>query len=417
MDIERDKPTNRRGYVVAGVVVSVLLLATIGLRTLKGAVTTMSRTTLTFDTVAVGDMVRDVRAPGTLVAEHTRIIVAQTGGRIEALPVKPGAVVDAGTTIVLLSNTDVELQALQVQQQLTQAYAMLAQLRSAQQQARLTQQGALAQLRTQRLEAERNAGVLDSLDKGRSASRNEVAAAHERAQEALTRYQIEERRVEGTKDADAEQVVLAQQQIDGLKSILQAQRNRVGSMRVTAGEAGQLQSLGGAQLELGQWVNSGVELARITTPGKLKAVLRVPETLAKDVAPGQRATVDTHDGVVTGRVTSVDPMSRGATVMVEIALDGTMPKGARVDVAVDGAIEIERLHNVMYVGRPAYGAAESVIKLFRVTPNRGEAARVEVTVGKASVNSIVVRKGLSKGDSVIISDMSQLLTDARVRIK
>ena len=417
MDIERDKPANRRRYVVASAVVAVLLVATVGLRTLKGAVTTMSRATLTFDTVSVGDMVRDVHAPGTLVPEHTRIIVAQTGGRIEALPVRPGTVVDAGTTIVQLSNTDVELQALQVQQQLTQAYAMLAQLRSSQQQARLTQQGALAQLRTQKLEAERNARVLDSLDKGRSASRNEVAAAHERSQEAFTRLQIEERRVDDAKGADAEQLMLAQQQIDGLKSILLAQRNRVGSMRVTAGEAGQLQSLGSSQLELGQWVNSGVELARITTPGRLKAVLRVPETLAKDVSAGQRATIDTHDGVVTGRVTSVDPVSRGATVTVEVALDGTMPKGARADVAVDGAIEIEKLRDVMYVGRPAYGAAEGLIKLFRVAPNTGQAMRVEVSVGKASVSSIVVKKGLTRGDSVIISDMSQVLTDARVRIK
>ena len=231
------------------------------------------------------------------------------------------------------------------------------------------------------------------------------------------RYELEQRRAIQSKDAAEEQLGLAQQQIDGLKRIQQAQQNRVVSMRVTAGERGQLQSLGSPQLELGQWVNSGIELARVARSDRLKAVLHVPETQAKDVAVGQRASVDTHDGIVAGRVAGIDPASRGGSVSVEIALEGPLPKGARSDLAVDGAIEIERLPNVMHLGRPAYGAAESIIRLFRITPNLGEAIRVNVSVGKASVNNIVVRQGLVKGDSVIISDMSQLLTDARVRIK
>jgi multidrug efflux pump subunit AcrA (membrane-fusion protein) len=362
-------------------------------------------------------MVRDVRGPGTLVAEHTRIIVASTGGRVEALPVRAGQAVGAGTTIVLLSNADVELQALQVQQQLTQAFSALAQLKSFQRQQRITQEGTVAQLRTQHLEAERSARVLDSLDKRGLATRNEVEAAHDRAQEIALRYQLEQRRVEEMKSADTEQIRLSEQQIGGLREILQAQRNRVASMRVTAGESGQLQSLGSPRLEIGQWVNSGIELARVAQPGQLKAVLRIPETMAKDVQPGQRATIDTRDGIVMGRVTSIDPMSRGATVTVEVALEGPLPKGARADLTVDGAIEIERLRNVMYVGRPGYGAAESVIRLFKVTPNAKEAIRVNVKVGQASVSSIVVKQGLMKGDSVIISDMSPMLTDARVRLR
>jgi HlyD family secretion protein len=417
MDIERDRPSNKKAYVIAGVVVAVLLAALLALSQLKAAVTTMDRSVITFDTVAVGDMVRDVRAPGTLVPEHIRIIVATTGGRIETLPVRPGAQVVSGTTIVQLSNTDVELAALQVQQQITQAYAALAQLRSFQQQERMTQQGTVAQLRTQHLDAARTARVLDSLDKRKLASSNEVAAAHEHAQEIATRYDLEQRRTDQLKSSAAEQLKLAQQQIDGLQHIQQAQQNRVASMRVTAGETGQLQSLGSPQLELGQWVNSGIELARVARSDRLKAVLHVPENLAKDVAVGQRATVDTRDGVMPGRVASIDPASRGGTVSVEIALEGPLPKGARADLTVDGAIEIERLPNVMHLGRPAYGAAESVVRLFKVTPNSGEALRVNVKVGKASVSSIVVLQGLAKGDSVIISDMSQMLTDARVRLK
>ena len=417
MDIERDRPSNRRKYVIVGAVVAAVILGTAALTRLKPAVTTLERSKLTFDTVSIGDVIRDVRAPGTLVPEHVRIIVATTGGRVEALPLRPGASVQAGTTIIQLSNTDVELSALQVQQQITQAYASLAQMRSFQQQERITQQGAVAQLRTQHLDAERTARVLDSLDKRQLSSKNEIAAAHERAQEISMRYELEQRRAEQMKSSATEQLKLAQDQIDGLKRIQQAQQTRVTSMRVTAGESGQLQSLGSPQLELGQWVNSGIELARVAQSDRLKAVLRVPENLAKDVTVGQRTTVDTHDGVVPGHVISIDPAARGGTVTIEVSLEGPLPKGARADLSIDGAIQIERLANVMHVGRPAYGAAESAVRLFRVVPNTGEAIRLNVNVGKASVNDIVVLHGLSRGDSIIISDMSQMLTEARVRLK
>lgn len=417
MDIERDKPTDTRKYVIAAATIVALLLVTLALRRLRPAATAIDRSVATFDTVRVGDMVRDVRGPGTLVPEHVRIIVATTGGRVEALPIRPGASVDAGTTIVQLSNTDVQLAALQVQQQLTQAYAGLAQLKSLQRQQSITQQGVVAQLRTQHLEAERAARVIDTLDKRRLASRNEVEAAHDRAQELTTRYQLELRRGEEMRASDVEQTRLHEQQIEGLKRIAQEQRNRASSMRVTAGEAGQLQSLGSPQLELGQWVNSGIELARVSQAGRLKAILRIPETLARDIAVGQRVTIDTRDGLVEGRVIGSDPISRGGSVTVEVALVGPLPKGARADVSVDGAIEIERLRNVMHVGRPAYGAAETDIKLFKVIPNTGEAVRVDAQLGKASITSVELRRGLVRGDSVIISDMSLFLTEPRVKLK
>jgi HlyD family secretion protein len=417
VDIERDRPSNKRKYMIAGAVVLCVLAGTLALTRMRPAVTTLDRSKLTIDTVSVGDVIRDVRGPGTLVPEHVRIIVATTGGRVEALPLRPGAKVEAGATIVLLSNTDVELSALQVQQQITQAYASLAQMRSFQQQERITQQGAVAQMKTQHLDAERNARVLDSLDKRQLSSKNEIAAAHERAQEVSMRYDLEQRRSAQMQSSGAEQLKLAQDQIDGLKRIQAAQQTRVTSMRVTAGESGQLQSLGSPTLELGQWVNSGIELARVATSDRLKAVLHVPENLAKDVAVGQKTTVDTHDGVVPGHVISIDPAARGGTVTIEVSLEGALPRGARADLSIDGIIQIERLANVMHVGRPAYGAAESVIRLFRVTPNTGEAQRVNVDVGKASVNDIVVLRGLTRGDSVIISDMSQMLTETRVRLQ
>lgn len=417
MDIERDPPPNRRKYMIAGSAIVALLLATLALNKLRPAVPTIDRASAAFDTVRVGDMIRDVRGPGTLVPERVRMIVATTGGRVEELPVRPGATVEPGTAIVILSNTDVQLAALQVQQQLTQAYAGLAQLRNLQRQQRITQEGVVAQLRTQHLEAQRAARVIDTLEKRRLTSPNEAAAVRDRAQEYATRYQLEQRRMDEMRAADEEQVRLSLRQVEGLRSIAREQQNRASSMRVTAGEAGQLQSLGNPQLELGQWVNSGIELARVSQSGRLKAVLRIPEALARDVLPGQRVRIDMRGEIARGQVMSSDPVSRGGTVTVEVAIDGELPKGARADVAVDGAIEIDRLAQVLHVGRPAYGVAGSEVKLFKVIPNTGEAVRVDVLLGKASVDNVELRRGLARGDSVIISDMSIFLTERRVRLR
>src|SRR3954463_10888518 len=202
--------------MIAGGIALVLIGGTAAITRMKPAVTTLDRSHLTFDTVSVGDVIRDVRAPGTLVPEHVRIIVATTGGRVEALPLRPGAKVDPDATIVQLSNTDVELSALQVQQQLTQAYAARAQMRSFQEQERITQQGAVAQMKTQHLDAERTARVLDSLDRRQLSSKNEIAAAHERAQEVSMRYDLEQRRSAQMQASASEQLKLAQDQIDGL---------------------------------------------------------------------------------------------------------------------------------------------------------------------------------------------------------
>jgi multidrug efflux pump subunit AcrA (membrane-fusion protein) len=388
----------------------------VALSRLRPAVPTLERRTLTFDTVTVGEMLREVRAPGTLVAEHTRIIVAVTGGRIEALPVQPGQNVGASTTVVELSNPDVERSALEVQQALTQAYASQAQLRSSLAQQRMTQLGVIAQLRTQSRDADRAAEVLDTLDKSRLAARNEVAAAHDRAAEYVTRYQLEQRRLTDLERAEAEQLRLYDEQIAGLRRIVAEQQRRVASMRVTAGEPGQIQTLGTPQLELGQWVNSGVELARVTQPGRLKAVLKIPDSQASELAVGQSATIDTHDGIIRGRVARIDPASRSGAVAVDVMLEGPLPRSARPDVSVDGAIVIERLHNVLHIGRPAYGGQESTVRLFRVVPNAGEALSVEAHFGRASVSTMEIRRGLVRGDSVIISDMSQFANDTRVRL-
>lgn len=418
MDIKREPPKKTKKYIAGGIVVVGVLVISAFISRLRPAAPPVERATLWIDTVKKGEMVRSVNAPGTLVPEHVRIIVATTSGRVETLPVRPGVTVTPDQTILTLSNPDLDMQTLQYQQQLTQSFSSLAQLKTSLQQGLMTQEGVVAQLVTQYQLAVRNGTVVDSLNKKGLSSPNEVAQAHDQVAELKRRLDLERQRYTDMQAAQKQQLDLQQEQITGLKQILQEQRNRVSSMRVTAGEAGQLLSLGNPQLELGQWVNSGIELARVAQPGRLKAVLRVPETQAKDVLPGQRATIDLHNnGIIEGHVMRTDPSSQAGTVTVEVALDGALPNGARSDLSVDGTIEIDRLKDVLYVGRPAYGQAESTVGLFRVEKGTGYAGRVNVKLGRASVNTIEVVNGLAVGDSVIISDMSTWDNTARVRLK
>ncbi|HKW11120.1 MAG TPA: HlyD family efflux transporter periplasmic adaptor subunit [Gemmatimonadaceae bacterium] len=418
MDIKREPPKKTKKYIAGGVVIVGVLVISAFISKLKPAAPPVERATLWIDTVKKGEMVRSVNAPGTLVPEHIRIIVAITSGRVETLPVRPGVSVTPDQTILTLSNPDLDLQTLQDQQLLTQAYGALAQLRTSLQQGMMTQEGAVAQLITQYQLAYRNATVADSLDKKHLSSPNEVAAAHDQVSELKRRLDLERQRYKDMEAAQKQQLDISQQSIEGLKEILKEQRNRVASMRVTAGESGQLLTLGNPQLELGQWVNSGIELARVAQPGRLKAVLRVPETQAKDVVVGQRATIDLHNnGIIEGHVIRADPSSQAGTVTVEVGLDGALPNGARSDLSVDGTIEIDRLKDVLYVGRPAYGQAESTVGLFKVEKNNGYAFRTNVKLGRASVNTIEVVNGLAVGDSVIISDMSTWDNTARVKLK
>lgn len=418
MDIKREPPKKTKKYIAGGVAVLGVLAISAFISRLKPAAPPVERATLWIDTVKRGEMVRSVNAPGTLVPEHIRIIVATTSGRVETLPVRPGETVTPTSTILTLSNPDLDLQTLQYQQQLTQAFAALAQLKTSLQQALMSQEGAVAQLVTQYQKAERDANVVDSLNKKKLSSPNEVAAAHDLVSELKRRLDLERQRYTDMQASQKQQLDLQQEQINGLKQILQEQRNRVASMRVTAGEAGTLMTLGNPQLELGQWVNSGIELARVAQPGRLKAVLRVPETQAKDVVVGQRATIDLHNnGIIEGHVIRTDPSSQAGTVTVEVGLDGALPQGARSDLSVDGTIEIDRLKDVLYVGRPAYGQAESTVGLFRVEKGSGYASRTNVKLGRASVNTIEIVNGLAVGDSVIISDMSTWDNTSRVRLK
>ena len=414
MDIKRAPQSKKKQYIAWGSGILAIALVSLGISRLKPAAPSVERATLWVDSVRKGELLREVRAPGTLVPEHIRIIAAATAGRVEILPVRPGVTVTPTTLLVELSNTDVQLQALAADQATTAARGQLASLRRQLQQSRLAQEGTIAQLRTQIEDANRQIKVVEALDKKGLASASEIAAARDRVKELQTRQQIEQQQLDEMITSGKEQLALTADQVRSLTAIAAEQRNRVRSMHVVAAENGVLLSL---PLELGQWVNPGLEIARVAQPGRLKAVLRVPETQAKDIALAQKATIDTRNGVVIGHVMRIDPGSQQGTVVVEIAIDGDLPKGARADMSVDGTIEIERLPNVMYVGRPAYGSAESTVGLFKVSDDGKEATRVNVKLGRASVNTVEVLNGIAVGDSVIISDMSQWDNVSRVRLK
>ena len=420
MDIKREPKSKKKQYIIWGAGIFAIVLVSLGISKLKPAAPSVERATLWVDSVRRGELLREVRAAGTLVPEHVRIIAAVTAGRIEALPVRPGVAVNPGTLLVELSNTDVELQGLTAEQSVTQARGSLASLKTQLLQQRLSQEGAIAALKTQLDAAKRTLAEREGLHAKGLSSTFEITAARDAAVELQKRYDLEIARFEEMQNSAKEQIQLNEEQVRRLEAIRGAQNNRVRSMRVYAGEAGVLQNLGpqgGTPLELGQWVNPGMELARVAQPGRLKAVIRVPETQARDITIGQKATVDTRNGVVPGRVFRIDPASTQGTVTVEIAIEGELPRGARADMSVDGTIEIERLPNVLYVGRPAYGSPESTVGIFKVSPDGSEAERVNVKLGRASVNTVEVLQGLAPGDSIIISDMSQWDAVSRVRLK
>jgi HlyD family secretion protein len=415
VDIKRAPQKNTKKYILYGLGLAVIATVTVALVRLKPAAQSVDRATLIIDSVKRGDMIRDVSAPGTLVPEHIRIIAAQTAGRVEILPLRPGAHVDPNTIIAELSNPDVDLQVLQFEQTLSAAISQQATLRTSLQQQQMQQQKTLASLRTQFLAAERNAMVFDSLDKRGLASRNEVAAAHDQVDELKTRLDLEQATFDEMKRSATEQVALSNEQVKNNRAILEEQKKRKASMRVIAGEGGVLQTL---PLEYGQWVNPGLELARVAQPGRLKAVLRVPDTQAKDVAVGQTVTIDLHNNsTVKGRVTRADPAAQLGNVTVEVSIDETLPAGVRDGQTIDGRIEIENLKDVMFVGRPSYGTAPGSVGIWKLSPDGKEATMVPVELGSASVSAVQVKRGLAVGDKIIISDMTQYEEAARIRIK
>lgn len=397
-----------------GIAAGSVILITILLASLKPAAPSVDREILSLDEVRRGPMVREVRGPGTLVPEHIRWISALTPARVERIFIQPGTPVTAQTVLLELANPDVQIEALDAQRQLTAAEGELVNLRTNLQSQRLMQAGVVATIRSQYLQAKRDAAVADSLEHIGGLSRNDVSLARERAGELEARYDIEQQRHDLLTSTVDSQLAVQREQVVRLRAITAFRLSRLSSLQVRSGEEGVLQEL---NLQPGQWVVPGTILAKVVQPGKLKAVIRIPETQAPGLAIGQLASVDTRTGLVRGHVVRINPAAQEGTVTVDIALDDALPAGARPDISVDATITIERLSDVLYTGRPAYGQPNSTIGMFKLVEGGRYAVRVPVKIGRTSVNAIEIVQGLAASDSVILSDMSRYDNVERVKLK
>lgn len=417
MDIPRDPKPKRKKRIIQGtVVVLALVLITGAVRNLKPAAPSVDRATVWTDTVQRGTMIRQVRGPGTLVPEQMRYITAVTSGRVEQILLLPGTEVERGDMIVRMSNPDVEMQLLQVQQQLSGAQSQLVTLRSNLETQQISQESAIGQIQTQLQDARRQYQINQRLYDTNPdlVAGADLEASRERMEELETRIELERRRLDVLRSSAEEQIRAQQEQVDRLRNMVRFNQDRVRSMDVTAPVAGVLAEL---SLQEGQWVQSGQTLARVVQPGRLKAEIRINQTQAQDVVVGQVALIDTRSDTIEGHVVRIDPSVQNGSVTIDVALPDELPRSARPDLSVDGNVIIERLDDVVYVGRPNFGQANSRVGIFRLTPDGEYADRVVVQLGRASVNEIEVRDGLQPGDVVILSEMTQWDGFDRVRLK
>jgi HlyD family secretion protein len=414
MDVPRKKKSKTPKYIAYALAAAALVGgATIGLGRLRAAAPTVEGGTVWSDTVKRGTMVRQVQGQGTLVPEDIRWISAVAPARVEKIIMQPGAAVKPDSVLIELTNPDVELAALEAQRNVASAEAELSNLMAGLDNTRLAQESQLATLRSNLEDAKRRATADQDLANKGFLSKLELEQSRDRAEELKGRITFEQKRLGAIGRGNSAQIQAQKGEVERLKQIAEFRQKQLDQLKVRAGVDGILQEL---PLQVGQSVVQGAMLARVAKPDKLKAELRIPETQAKDVTIGQKAMVDTRNGIVPGKVSRIDPAAVAGTVKVDVALEGELPKGARPDLTVEGTIELERLENVLHVGRPAFGDANSTVKLFKmVTPD--EAERTTVQLGRTSVKTVEIVSGLKEGDRVVLSDMSQWDNVDRIRLQ
>ena len=417
MDIQRtDLKHKKRLRQIAFGSGSVIVLVAIALllASLDPAAPSVDRAALWLGTVERGEMLREVRGPGVLAPREIRWIAAETSARVERIVVKPGARVTPETVILELSNPEVAEAQLAAQSALTAAEADLAAQRMTLESQALDQKANLAAV-----EAEYESARLQAEAEGELAGKGIISRIQARrsalsAQTLQTRLNIERERIAKFADTTHAQLDAARARTEQLRNTAQLRQRQTEGLAVRAGIAGVLQQV---PVQEGQQVAAGANLARVARPEVLMAELRIPETQMKDVSIGQPVRVDTRNGIVPGIVIRIDPAVQNGSVLVDVDLQGELPPGARPDLSVDGTIEIERLSDVLHVGRPAFGQPESQVRLFKLDPDGSRAQRVPVELGRASVNLIEVRQGLNPGDRVVLSDTSQWDAHERIRIQ
>ena len=418
VDIARDPSFARRrkmrqaAYVAAAVLMVALI--SVALAQMKPAAPTVERATVWVDTVKRGSMVRQVRGLGTLVPEDTRWLPAMTQGRVERIVLRPGAEVHSDSVILELSNPQVEQEAINARLALQAADANLANLRVQLRNELLAQQAGAATVQADYTQARLQAEVNEELAKEQLISELVRKQSQVRAEELKMRNEIEIKRLATAEDSIEARIRVQQAAVDQARAVAQLNERRLADLKVRPGFSGVLQQV---PVEVGQNVAPGQNLARVADPGRLKAELRIAETQAKDIEIGQVAQIDTRNGFIAGKVIRKDPAATNGTVTVDVGLTGELPRGAVPDLSVDGTVELERLENVLYVGRPAFGQEQSAVGLFKVTSEQGDAERTQVRLGKSSVNTIEIVSGLTAGDQVVLSDMSAWDAFDRVRLR
>jgi HlyD family secretion protein len=414
MDIPRPENKRRkqtRQLAIGGGVVLLVVIVSVLVARLEPAAPSVARASVWIDNVRQGEMLRQVRGPGTLVPREIRWIAAQTTGHVERVVVKPGAVVTADTVLVEMTNPDLMRETDEAKFALDAALAELAEMKLTLKSQQLDQRAALASARTEyesarlQAEAERTAGdVIPALQ----VQRSELLAA-----ERKERFEIETDRVAQFTDTIKAQITAREARLAQVRNAYERKQQQVDWLKVRAGVAGVLQQM---LAEDGQTLSLGQNIARVARPDDLRAEINIPETQARDVQVGQTVSVDTRNGIVPGHVVRIDPAVQQGTVQVDVDFTGPLPPGARPDLSVDGTIEIERLPQVLFTGRPAYGQPNSTVGLFKLVEDGRYAVRVPVEIGRTSVNAVEIVKGLTAGDQVILSDTSAWDDNDRIRL-
>ncbi len=417
MDIQR--PSNARAKKIRRIIyacVAAIFLAgvTFGVSRLRPAAPAVDKATIWTDEVKRGPMVRDVRGIGTLVPEDIEWIPAQTDSRVDKIVLHPGAMVKPDSIIIELSDPILQRETLDAEYQLKAAQADLESLKVTINSDLLNQKSTAASVRSEYEQSKIQHEVDVKLhEQGVGADVTEQLS-RVKEQQLAVRAQLEDDRTKHAEDSAGARLQAQQSKVDQQRALYDLKKSELDALHVRAGISGVLQVV---PVEVGQHVKPGENLARVADPKRLKAEIKIPETQAKDVIPGQPATVDTRNGIVKGLVSRVDPSVQNGTVTVDVQFSDPLPLGARPDLSVDGTIELENLKDVLFVGRPVHGQSDSTIGLFKLVDDGSEAVRVNVKLGKSSVNSVEILDGLKVGDKVILSDMSSMDNFDRIRLR
>jgi HlyD family secretion protein len=409
-EVKRKKKIRQIMYGIVALLAIVLI--SVGVSRLRPAAPGVDRATVWIDTVKRGPMTRQVRGSGILTPENIRWIPATTSGRVEKLVLRPGAQVTPTSVILEMSNPDLQQQVMDAQLGYRSAEAAYENRRADLQSQLLTQEVGVATLESQSRQASLVLAANEELFKEKLISELQLKQFRASDEDLKNQLKVATQRLEITKAGIKSQLAPQEAEVNQRKATYELRLRQLDDLKVKAGMTGVLQVL---PVEVGQQVAAGANVARVADPTMLKAELRIAETQTKDIKIGQTAEVDTRNGVVAGKVSRIDPASSNGTVGVDISLEGALPPGARPDLSVDGTVLLQKLDDVIFVGRPAFGQEESTITLFKLQPD-GEAHRTKVVLGRSSVNTIEIREGLQPGDQVVLSDMSSYDQFDRVKL-